>query len=90
LRRVARGLERAFVGGGLADLWTVALGITAAASARRPLPKGLPDLLRLLADYLPAVPDRDLPVEVMELAAARGASKSHAEARALMAVQDAL
>ena len=90
LRRVARGLEQAFVGGGLADLWTVALGITAAASARRPLPKGLPDLLRLLADYLPAVPDRDLPVELMELAAARGTSKSHAEARALMAVQDAL
>ena len=90
LRRVARGLEQAFVGGGLADLWTVALGITAAASARRPLPQGLPDLLRLLADYLPAVPDRDLPVELMELAAARGTSKSHAEARALMSVQKAL
>lgn len=89
LRRVASGLEQAFVGGGLADLWTVALDITAAASARRPLPQGLPDLLRLLADYLPAVPDRDLPVEIMELAAASGTSKSHAEARALIAVQDA-
>jgi hypothetical protein len=89
LRRVAQGLEQAFVGGGLADLWPVALGITADASVHRPLPSGLPDLLRLLAAYLPAVPDRDLPVELTGLAAARGTSKSHAEARALLAVQGA-
>ena len=90
LQRIARGFEQVFVGGGLADLWTVVLRITATACARRPLPKGLPDMLRLLADYLPAVPDRDIPVEITELAAASGTSKSHAEARALMAVHDAL
>jgi hypothetical protein len=89
LARVAQGLDQAFGAGGLADLWTVALGITADAARRRPLPSGLPDLLRLLAAYLPAVPDRDLPVELMELATARGTSKSHAEARALMAVRGA-
>jgi hypothetical protein len=89
LARVAQGLEQAFGAGGLADLWTVALGVTADAARRRPLPSGLPDLLRLLAAYLPAVPDRDLPIEIMDLAAAGGASVSRAEARALMAVREA-
>ncbi|MGY6500685.1 MAG: hypothetical protein ACXIVQ_07345 [Acidimicrobiales bacterium] len=89
LRRVAQGLEQAFVGGGLADLWGVALGVTRDASIRRPRPSGLPDLLRLLADCMPAVPERDLPVELTDLAASRGTTKSHAEARALVAARDA-
>jgi hypothetical protein len=87
LGRVARGLEQGFVDGALADLWPVALGITVDASRRRPLPSGLPDLLRLLTAYLPAVPCHDLPVELTDLAHARGTSKSHAEARALVAAR---
>ena len=89
LARVAHGFEQAFGAGGLAHLWPVAVGVTADAAQRRPLPSGMPDLLRLLAAYLPAVPDRDLPAELTALAAARGTSKSHAEARALMAVREA-
>lgn len=87
--RLAHGLEQAFVAGALADLWAAALAITAEASARRPLPTGLPDLLRLLAAYRPAVPDFVLPAEITELAAARDNSKSRAEARALIAAQGA-
>ena len=87
--RLASGLEQAFDAGGLADLWEAALGVTADAARRRPLPSGLTDLLRLLATYLPSVPDRELPPEIVDLANARGASKSHAEARALLAVREA-
>jgi hypothetical protein len=89
--RLAHGLEQAFDEGALADLWEVAVGVTADAARRRPLPSGLPALLRMLAAYLPSVPDahRGLPAELVELANARGTSKSHAEARALLAVREA-
>lgn len=85
LSRLSKGLEQAFEAGGLADLWPIAVGVAADAAQHKPLPSGLPDILRLLAAYLPEVPDRDLPVEIAALAAAKGSTKSHAEARALVA-----
>jgi hypothetical protein len=85
LSRLSKGLEQAFEAGGLADLWPVAVGVAADAAQHRPLPSGLPDILRLLAAYLPEVPDRELPVEITALATAKGSTKSHAEARALVA-----
>ena len=90
LARLSKGLEQAFEAGGLADLWSVALCVAADAVQHKPLPSGLPDLLRLLVAYLPEVPDREMPVEIAALAAAKGTTKSHAEARALIAAAEAL
>lgn len=88
LARLSKGLEQAFEAGGLADLWPVALGVAADAARHKPLPSGLPDILRLIAAYLPEVPDRELPAEIAALAAAKGSTKSHAEARALIAATE--
>ena len=64
--------------------WPVAL-TTAAISCQRPRkPPGLPDLLRLLARYAGEVPDLQLPDQIAQLAAEKGSTKSHAEARALV------
>jgi hypothetical protein len=83
LTRFAQVVEQAFASGGLADLWGPALGVAEDASTRQPRPSGLPELLRVLTAYAPAVPDPTLPDGLTRLATSRGTSKSHAEARAL-------
>jgi hypothetical protein len=83
LARCSQAWEELFLVGGLRTLWPVALG-TAAAACRQPRkPPGLPDLLRVLTRYAGEVPEVRLPDEITTLAAEKGSTKSHAEARAL-------
>lgn len=84
LSRFAQVVEQAFSSGGLADLWAPTLGVAEDAALRQPRPSGLPELLRTLTAYAPAVPDPELPMGLVDLATSRGASKSQAEARALV------
>ena len=85
LGRLAEVFEQAFMSGGLADLWQAALGVADDAVLRRPRPGDLPAFLRMLTAYAPAVPVPVLPTNLARLATERGATKSHAEARTLMA-----
>jgi hypothetical protein len=60
------------------------------ASTVQPLPHGLPDLLRMLARYLPEVPGEvTVTPGIRALADGRSASKASAEARALVAAVQA-
>ncbi len=84
LARCAAAWEQVFLAGGLKATWRVAL-TTAAISCQGPRkPPGLPDLFRLLARYAGEVPDLQLPDQITQLAAEKGSTKSHAEARALV------
>jgi hypothetical protein len=83
LARCAAAWEQVFLSGGMRATWPVAL-TTAVVSCRQPRkPPGLADLLRLLGRYAGEVPDLRLPEEIMEFAAEKGSTKSHAEARVL-------
>lgn len=76
--------------GAMAPFWPVALAVAEAGITHAPKPRGLADLLRLLADLAPEVPagHRAVPAGVTRFAAGPGRTKSHDEARRLVAVLD--
>jgi hypothetical protein len=86
LRRCAEAWEQCFLEGAMRPVWPAAWGVAEVASTVKPLPQGLPDLLRMLARYLPEVPDElTVPPGIRALANGPSASKARAEARALVA-----
>ena len=82
LARCAAAWEQVFLAGGMRAAWPVALGTAAIAADLPRKPAGLADLLRMLTKYVAEVPlaERELPPVLAELAAAKGSTKSHAEA----------
>ena len=74
-----------FERGGLRGLWPLAVAIAGALCELAPKPSGLPALLRLLTTYAHEVPQPSVPDGVRVLAASRGSTRSHVEARALVA-----
>lgn len=80
--------RRLFEGGAMAAFWPVALAIADAGTAQARKPRGLADLLRLLADLAPEVPTahRAVPEGIALLAAQAGRTRSHDEARRLVTV----
>ena len=92
LARVAGAWDQVFNLGGLAAAWPVALGVAALAVERERKPRGLADLLRLLVTYAPEVPAaarQPVPHPIRALAEQKGSTKSHAEARLLVAALEA-
>ena len=86
LRRYAEAWEQCFLEGAMRQVWPAAWGVAELASTVKPLPQGLPDLLRMLARYVPEVPGEvTVPPGIRALANGRSASKARAEARALVA-----
>ena len=86
LRRYAEAWEQCFLEGAMRQVWPAAWGVADLASTVKPLPQGLPDLLRMLARYVPEVPGEvTVPPGIRALANGRSASKARAEARALVA-----
>jgi hypothetical protein len=85
LARSVQSWERVFLSGGFRRMWPLALAIAAAGCARSPKPAGLPDLLRMLTKYAREVPDPVVPEGIRLLAEGRGSTRSHSEARALLA-----
>ncbi len=87
LARCAAAWEQVFLAGGMRAAWPVALGSAAFAADLPRKPAGLADLLRMLTQYVGEVPaaGRDLPAPLVDLAQAKGSTKSHAEARLLAA-----
>jgi hypothetical protein len=71
--------------GGLRGLWPLALETAAALCQTTPKPSGLPALLRLLTAYAHEVPEPVVPDGVRILAESRGSTRTHVEARALVA-----
>lgn len=80
-------LQRAFEQGALRGLWPSALAIADALCTTERKAPGLPDLLRLLTSHAHEVPPEhvQVPAGLRQLAEARGSTKSHAEARQLVA-----
>ncbi len=92
LSRCAQAWEQVFLAGGLRAAWIVALGTANMAAMQPRRPPGLSDLLRMLTSYVPEVPEgtaRTVPVGLAALAAEKGSTKSHAEARRLVAALEA-
>lgn len=85
LTRFSRTWEQVALDGGLRGTWAAVLDLAAAAAARSPRPQGLADLLRCLAGLAHEVPEPVLPQPLLDLAASRGSTKAHQEARALVA-----
>lgn len=83
--RLTESIGATFESGGLRGLWPSALAIAAALCEVPDKPSGLPDLLRLLATYAHEVPDPRVPDALRWFADGRGSSRSHLEARALVA-----
>jgi hypothetical protein len=89
LTRAVPMWEVVITGGGLRQLWPALLDIADAACTVRPKPAGLADLLALLTRYVHEVPSPSLPASVAALAREGGSTKSHHEARALVAAASA-
>jgi len=85
LARCAQAWETLFLGGAMKDVWPVAMGSAGLACRQARKPPGLPDLFRLLTTYVGEVPHPRLPAEIVDLAVEKGSTKSHAEARRLVA-----
>lgn len=89
LARTAWSWEQVILGGGLRRLWPAVHAVLEQASAAPRRPAGLADLLRTIRPYVGVVAahaDGDvLPPSLRRLAAGRGSSKTHVEARALVA-----
>jgi hypothetical protein len=71
----------------LHGLWPATVAMAAALSAEKKGPYGLPELLRLLTDYVIEVPAElaAVPDEIRALAGQSGTTKAHLEARVLVA-----
>jgi hypothetical protein len=87
LARCAAAWEQVFLAGGMRAAWPLALGAAGQAAELPRKPAGLADLLRMLTQYVAEAPSSEcsLPAAVEALAAAKGSTKSHAEARLLVA-----
>ena len=85
LARTASALEQVVLGGGLRQLWPVALRLAETACTAERLPAGTAELLGLLRRFAPSVPERGVPAGIRALAERRGGSKSEVEARAVVA-----
>lgn len=83
--RLTRSIQSLFESGGLRGFWPFALAIADARCDVASKPSGLPQLLRLLAAYAHEVPEPTIPSGLREFADSRGRSRSHVEARALVA-----
>jgi hypothetical protein len=83
--RVTQSLGAVFEGGGFREMWPSALAIAAALCEVPNKPSGLPDLLRLLTAYAHEVPEPRVPDALRRFAEGRGSSRSHVEARVLVA-----
>jgi hypothetical protein len=77
--------EQIFLRGGMAGLWPLATAVASALCDVTPKPAGLPALLRLLTAYAHEVPAPVVPEGVRRLGESRGSTRSHVEARALIA-----
>jgi hypothetical protein len=88
LSRVSDAWEQAVLGGGLAFVWPSIRAVLERATATRPLPTGLAELLRMVRPYVATVAAHVagdvLPPGVAALAGTRSATKARAEARALL------
>lgn len=81
LARTASAWEQVIHGGGLEQLWPTVHSVLDRACTAPRKPSGLAELLRTVRPYVGA---GRLPDGVRTLAAARGSSKAHVEARALV------
>lgn len=92
LGRITERIQRVLDAGGLAVTWPAFLPMAGALCAHNPKPSGLSGFLRLLSTYVGEVPandvDRAVPETLRRFAASAGKSRSHAEARALVAALD--
>lgn len=84
---LTKGLQRGFEEGGFRQLWPSVLAIADGLCGVDKKPGGLADLLRLLTTYAHEVPAAavDLPPGLLRFAENRGSTKSHVEARELVA-----
>ena len=89
LARCASAWEQVFLSGGMRVAWPIALGTAGLAAQQPRKPAGLADLLRMLTGYVREVPDPTLPAAITGLAAQKGSTKGHAEARLLVAALEA-
>jgi hypothetical protein len=82
LTRTASAWEQVVLGGGMQPLWPTVLAVVERACEQERRPAGLADLLSMARRYAVAAPGAPVPAAVAALAAARGSSKVHVEARA--------
>ena len=85
LGRMAASLDLLATAGGLRLIWPAAIALAEATTAKRPLPTGTSEVLALLHRYIAEVPASPLPDGVLSLAEEKGSTKSHHEARTLIA-----
>ena len=90
LGRLTQRVRALFENGGLRGLWAAMLGIASALCHVDRKPSALPELLRLLTAYAHEVPDPSVPQPLREFAQGCGTSRSHVEARTLVATLDLL
>ncbi len=88
LGRLSQGIADVVAQGGLRGMWPSALAIAAALLEVPAKPSGLPQLLRLLTSYVPDVPNPQTPPTLRRFAESAGSTRSHHEARALVAALD--
>jgi hypothetical protein len=84
LARSASSWHQLALAGELRAIWPTILAVLDAGAAMPRKPVGYPEVLAVARKLIPAVPDRTLPQSVHDLAAAKGNTRSHLEARALV------
>ncbi|PFG17323.1 hypothetical protein ATK74_1890 [Propionicimonas paludicola] len=89
LSRFTGLLPDLFLGGGMKEVWPVALRIADACAARATTPPALAELLRTLAGYAAEAPTSEPGMALADLASRNGRTKAHVEASQLVATMTA-
>ncbi len=76
--------EQLALAGELRAIWPTVLAVVEAGAAMPRKPAGYAEVLSLVRRFLPAVPDPVVPAALQRLAASKGSTRSHLEARALV------